>query len=127
MDLIGTNGEREDLTLRFERFGSPGHGCQGCCASCRTRARRNGAHANMECWSDGVREFWNVPSLVCRPSLIHLYILNAWNNRNVWNCWNGFRDCKRQPGGFRDAEHEVQILNRHSGCAFSEIVETGHE
>lgn len=32
-----------------------------------------------------------------------------------------------QSGGFRYAEHEIQVLNRDSGCAFSEVVKTSHK
>lgn len=31
-----------------------------------------------------------------------------------------------QAGIFRDAEHEIEILNRHPGGAFTEIVEPRH-
>jgi hypothetical protein len=31
-----------------------------------------------------------------------------------------------QAGFFRDAEHEIEVLNRHAGRAFAEIIQPGH-
>ena len=33
----------------------------------------------------------------------------------------------RQSRAFRDSEHEIQILNRHAGGAFAEIVQARHQ
>ena len=33
----------------------------------------------------------------------------------------------RQAGFFRDAEHEIQVLNRYAGGAFAEVIEPGHQ